>query len=626
MTKPINPFSLNGRPIGKGPGVPPETAEDILRQLRRKAAVPSRPVPVRPLRPARASAAANGGTTPSPAMAQAAASSSAAVASGRQRAGGAGQHPADAGGGPDAADMDSLLMEGGVDSGGGTHLPVLAAVFLVSAIAGGTLAGMIFSSRLAPETAEDGMAAPAVTLARKDPASQTAAGRSNETVVRPAGSAAHLITSPGTGARGPAESTTASRASAAHAAVAKSGQSPAGEALKARKVRKDESRIPAMSTPATASVPARNKTAARARTDGAGTQAARPKGAQVAAAAPAAPAAPSSASALAGKDSAASVSSTTGAKADDKDGRAPAVKPLPASTTVQEAEPASVPGQNADDLKALTDNVVAALAGLNQAGEAATEVETGNVREALSALVERALSEGRSEDEVARLLEQALQASGEEAVPAALRDASGKVDLRLLLASIVPAEAARHAAGAEQDYVNQLLEEGERTVVIGGGSPEGAGGRFYMRNGQRYTRIRPGDTLSSIAYEAYGDVLAYPAILRANAGRISVRRLQPGTEIIVPLKRQGARRTEGPVRLAPRTTPKARAATRRKATRARKRATRAARAASRGRKAQKKARAAQSPQPAAQTTETPRKFINFRSRFTGGAIAEPPER
>ena len=598
MTKPIDPFSLNGKPIAKGPEKRPETAEEILRRLREKAGRASAPGSAGPAgrdlpRAAAAGQARAHGRAPAEGEAGEPAGMEPALQTHAASTNGTGEAAA-----VSASDVDSLLMEGPSGASSRSHLPVLAAVFLVSAIAGGTLAGMIFSSRLAPGTGTvaDGTPVSQSAAETTKAAASTPSARPNETVVVPnpapvraagsgTGTPARLTEKPVKVAK-VAPSPTA-RGNGLNGLAAKGSDRGSGQ-----RIVKDEARI----------LPA-----------GSGGTPAVKKGASVAAV---------TATPVIGKPV---------AEAADPAPALPAVKALPAASGKSKADGVAIasagaaatagseePAAGRDELRALTDNVVAALAGLTQAGDAVTEQQTGNVREALSALVERALAEGRNEDDVARLLEQALNDSGEAAVPAALRDASGKVDLRLLLASIIPMEAAHRASGAEQDYVNQLVAEGERTVVLEDGGKPAAKGRFYFRNGKRYTRIRPGDTLSRIAFEAYGDVLAYPVILRANAGRISIRRLKPGMEIEVPLRKDAGLRGDGPVKL----TPKARTAGRKaaRATTRKAAARRTARKATKARAQPRKAAEAAA-QPAAETPQAPRKFINFRSRFTGGPDA-----
>ncbi len=249
--------------------------------------------------------------------------------------------------------------------------------------------------------------------------------------------------------------------------------------------------------------------------------------------------------------------------------------PAPATSAASGALPAggsAVPGKTtkptqaagaitadtagAAELARLTNQVVAALSAMNGAtaeedGRTMENAVTGaeRLRRTLAELVSAAQAQGRSDEEIRRLVAEALDNAGEENIPAILRDASGKVNVQRLLASVMPARRQdvmpKDSEGLA--YFRQLEEEAGRTSTEdrpAGALRQRAGarrvsGRFFIVNGKRYTIIRKGDTLSDIAYAAYGDVLAYPAILRANRGRISARRLKPGTRILIPeLKRK----------------------------------------------------------------------------------------
>ncbi|GEM_PF-5314562 len=211
----------------------------------------------------------------------------------------------------------------------------------------------------------------------------------------------------------------------------------------------------------------------------------------------------------------------------------------------------------ASELRQLTDQVISALGALGRAEQQGTVEETAagadNLRNSLADLVDAAIAGGKSDEEIRALVSEALENAGEQNIPAMLRDASGKLDVRRLLASVMPAAPAdaMPMSADERAYFSQLEEEagneagGAAAAATTAARPAASGNtrtagntrsrsRFFTRNGKRYTIIRPGDTLSDIAYAAYGDVLAYSAILRANRGRISVRNLKPGTRILIP--------------------------------------------------------------------------------------------
>ena len=224
------------------------------------------------------------------------------------------------------------------------------------------------------------------------------------------------------------------------------------------------------------------------------------------------------------------------------------------------------PVKSPDELKALTDNVVQALGSLIPGAENTDEpASTSDLRMALSALVDKAMQEGRSKNEIISLLDKAIAEAGADNIPEELLGPDGKVDLNLLIASVIPKDMAT-VSSQDRSYVNQLLAEG-RNTTLKGQTPQARKSRFYTRNGRRYTRIRRGDTLAQIAYDAYGDALAYPRILRANRGRISVRNLRPGMEIRVPGKNEKLTDTTEPASLVQGTKAVRKTTTRKRVTR-----------------------------------------------------------
>ncbi len=224
--------------------------------------------------------------------------------------------------------------------------------------------------------------------------------------------------------------------------------------------------------------------------------------------------------------------------------------------------------QSPDELKALTDNVVQALGALIPGAENTAEpASTSDLRMALSALVDKAMQEGRSKNEIISLLDKAIEEAGAENIPEELLGPDGKVDLNLLIASVIPKDMTM-VSSRDRSYVKQLLAEGRKTTLTGQEGPQARKDRFYTRNGKRYTRIRRGDTLAQIAYDAYGDALAYPRILRANSGRISsVRNLRPGMEIRVPGRNERLTDTAEPASLVQGTKTARRTAIRKRTTR-----------------------------------------------------------
>ena len=184
------------------------------------------------------------------------------------------------------------------------------------------------------------------------------------------------------------------------------------------------------------------------------------------------------------------------------------------------AQPARTPpaDEPEDEFKTLTNNVVNALTRL-KAGEQNPaknpNVSTRDLRSALSQLVEEANRRGKSGDYVGQLLNQALE--GRNAVPAALDDGTGKLDINILLTSILPAGAKETAGHTDDAYLAALQGEGKRTVVMSAARPDA------VPKGKRpaFVIVKPGDTLSRIAAKYYGDPLAYPKLFAANRNQLS---------------------------------------------------------------------------------------------------------
>ncbi len=211
----------------------------------------------------------------------------------------------------------------------------------------------------------------------------------------------------------------------------------------------------------------------------------------------------------------------------------------PSSKPAEQVERADAAG-----LRQLTEQVVAALGAMHASADAdAATAEAGaeRLRASLADLVNAALAQGKSQEEIGAIVAEALESAGEDNIPAMLRDASGKLDVHRLLASVMASMDAAEVPmdSSERAYFDQLREEaasvgGERAAAQKGTRKKKEKGRFFRKNGKLYTIVRRGDTLGKIAYAAYGDMLAYPIILRANRGRISLRKLKPGAHIVIP--------------------------------------------------------------------------------------------
>ncbi|WP_038033415.1 LysM peptidoglycan-binding domain-containing protein [Thermopetrobacter sp. TC1] len=616
MTKPLFPDRLQGRPAG----TPAESAEAVLQRLRLRAGAEAVP----PMQNRAPLSGQHNGATAHPGPGTRTAPAASATGSGH------GHAPAH-GGGEALADLplDGLEDEGGWRA----HFPILAAIFVVSAIAGGTLAGLLLAARPPATPQHAGVAAV------RDTTSVAQKPRRNETILRPV--------RPAAGAKNTSESTKAAVIATAAVTMPSTVKAEAnaekpekGKAMQKKpapaavspvqapsvvaaksasddkeRIRKDEERIiPAAEAPATlAVIPA---SSAPAKGAGEMKEKAKEKSAPAKGTEQAAVDTRLALAAVVGEAMAGNPGKEAAAPQNESAEKAkgPERKAARAAAASPAEPPVSMGAASRKDMQALTENVVAALQNITRAGTAVTPRQTADLRSALAALVDRALAEGRSQEDVTRLLERALDETGQTAMPAALRGADGKVDLRLLLASIIPPDAAEAGNAGEQGYIEALKREGAHTSLAAGAAADS--GRFYMRNGKRYTRVRRGDTLSRIAFEAYGDVLAYPLILRANADRIaSVRNLKPGTELLIPEKSAAAAFT-GPIQLAPLpATGKGktvRKKTTAKKTRPAQRRKKARRARLRPRKTANAKKAPEQPTPTAQRSVK----TNFFSRFT----------
>ena len=446
----------------------------------------------------------------------------------------------------DAAHVDEALFAAGHEGEKG-KFPVLIAVFMLSAVAGGALAGFYLSRNASPAKPPV-LSAAALGPVRNDTAKDGVEKREPQT---PASKETLVVKS--------------APASAGGNEKVSSGKGDDEPKTAGGKVEgKDNARLvedpPAAATVAAAPAAAPPPVAAEP------VPAPPPVTAEPAAAKPPAPE---------GKPADAPVEGGTAAlvtltesqpdgKADGSGGNPEKVatiagqpveeKPAGAEATAPTAEAPVTMEAGSEDLEALTSNVVRALGGLTRqdAGEQGSmdgadgEASAAeDLRGALSALVNKAMSEGRSRSEIAAMIDEAIERAGPDAVPEELLGADGKVNLNLLLASVIPMEEASRASRQNDDYVSLLRQEGENTSLKEAADNKG---RFYMRGGKRYTRIRRGDTLGQIAFDAYGDVLAYPRILRANGGKLSVRKMKPGMEIRVPGKGE-AITSGGPVDL-----------------------------------------------------------------------------
>ena len=196
-----------------------------------------------------------------------------------------------------------------------------------------------------------------------------------------------------------------------------------------------------------------------------------------------------------------------------------------------------------DQLGLLTNNVVRQLTELknaedNQALSAAPE--TRKLRLAINNLVHLASAQNLGSKAIEDLLNDALENSN--AVPKALAGPDGKLDTQLLLKSVLSSIDVNKVKQPDKNYYAALEDEGNSTVItpaILASTPLPAideNNRIkYGVSGARLITVEAGDTLSSLAFLIYGDVLDYPKLFNANRNVLeNINSLNIGTVLRVP--------------------------------------------------------------------------------------------
>ncbi len=206
-------------------------------------------------------------------------------------------------------------------------------------------------------------------------------------------------------------------------------------------------------------------------------------------------------------------------------------KSLPAPLPVPDFQ-APVSSQKNTGLSKLTDNVVSTLERLKkQENKKDTEnltTTTKDLREAISALVTQATTKGKSGAYIQTLINDAL--AGRDAVPSALANSDGKLDTRLLLATVLPTKNITKVGKPDSEYLSTL--ESESRVLS---SKNLNDDKTNRKTKKRYIIVRLGDNLSKIAMRAYGDPLAYPKIYRANKKLlINANTVDIGQRLLIP--------------------------------------------------------------------------------------------
>lgn len=165
-----------------------------------------------------------------------------------------------------------------------------------------------------------------------------------------------------------------------------------------------------------------------------------------------------------------------------------------------------------DEMRGLTSNILAGITG--EAPAQAEPAETATVQiDALSGLVEQALSEGQSDAYLEALMNEAID-KGQIEVTDAMRTTTGEVDTRTLLASIVA------KSEATTDAVDTNALDAEAGVDV-------QEDRFYV--------VSSGDSLAAISLSFYGNAQDYVRIFEANRDTLDRADLiRVGQSLLIP--------------------------------------------------------------------------------------------
>lgn len=173
------------------------------------------------------------------------------------------------------------------------------------------------------------------------------------------------------------------------------------------------------------------------------------------------------------------------------------------------------------ELAEMSASVLEGLQGLRRAdppAETAAAV-AGSAPGSLEDLVTRALQDGRTEAEIAEIVN-AAAAAGQVEVPGMLVTAEGKVDTAVLLATL-----GEEGALAQGDI-------SDPTAPVEGGTQS----MLAQTEDVTYV-VQPGDSLGALALRFYGDAGLYPAIHDRNRAVLaSPESLRWGMTLIIPAR------------------------------------------------------------------------------------------
>ncbi len=204
-----------------------------------------------------------------------------------------------------------------------------------------------------------------------------------------------------------------------------------------------------------------------------------------------------------------------------------------AQQAAEAAEPVITARGGEAELEQLTEQVIQSLQALqgDESRMPPPEAEADLYR-TLNSLVEKALAEGKTSEDVLQLIEEALGRKGEASLEQLLAAGNRRIDLRQLLRELVARAAAREETPADA-YTRALMAEGDATTLDMAAAPAamadqasrtpGTGDRMATgkaTGGPRIITVQPGDTLGMLARRYYGDAALWRRIYEANRDRI----------------------------------------------------------------------------------------------------------
>lgn len=101
-------------------------------------------------------------------------------------------------------------------------------------------------------------------------------------------------------------------------------------------------------------------------------------------------------------------------------------------------------------------------------------------------------------------------------------------DNKLFIRGVAPSDNAKNRFWDELKRINPAIDDITADITVDQSRPQAAGG------GQTYT-VKPGDTLSKISKEFYGDANDYMRIFNANRDKLKdPDKIQPGQVLTIP--------------------------------------------------------------------------------------------